>query len=209
MPKANFLTETKICSKCREEKPISAFSPVGRMDIFNRDGLWPYCKECRNTKFREERAKKSLLHPPKPKLSDEEKRENAREWRSRNKEKISEKFARWRVDNKEKISARQSDWFQKNKGRVAEYRTRRKRMMFQQTPKWADIRAMQKIYADRDEFRSAGINASVDHIVPLRGVLVCGLHCEHNLTIKLFGHNSGKGARFDPNEFDPDFPLGK
>lgn len=38
--------ETKICSNCGQEKPISEFPKCKR----NKDGLDTHCKECRNAK---------------------------------------------------------------------------------------------------------------------------------------------------------------
>jgi hypothetical protein len=43
------------------------------------------------------------------------------------------------------------------------------------TPKWANLAKIRKIYAECPE------GYEVDHIVPLAGRTVCGLHVEHNL----------------------------
>jgi hypothetical protein len=43
------------------------------------------------------------------------------------------------------------------------------------TPPWANMKAIERIYQDcPDGFH-------VDHMIPLRGELVCGLHVENNL----------------------------
>lgn len=44
-----------------------------------------------------------------------------------------------------------------------------------QTPPWANKDAIRKIYIERPE------GHHVDHIIPLRGKTVCGLHVEYNL----------------------------
>ena len=44
-----------------------------------------------------------------------------------------------------------------------------------QRPKWADMDKIREIYVNRPE------DCHVDHIVPLRGKNVSGLHVEHNL----------------------------
>lgn len=44
-----------------------------------------------------------------------------------------------------------------------------------------------------------GIQHSVDHIVPLRHPLVCGLHCPANLRVAPLAENQAKGNRWWPD----------
>ena len=64
------------------------------------------------------------------------------------------------------------------------------------TPSWADLSIMNEIYKDAKEFRDGGLDVHVDHIVPLQGEKVCGLHVHNNLTVKLAQWNAAKGNRF-------------
>lgn len=64
-------------------------------------------------------------------------------------------------------------------------------------PPWADVKAIRALYAEvKRRNRKAGCNMwSVDHIVPIRGKNVSGLHIDYNLRIMLMKDNSSKGNK--------------
>ena len=52
------------------------------------------------------------------------------------------------------------------------------------TPTWADQQRIDEIYAERLRLNSANSQQyEVDHVIPLKGKLVCGLHVHYNLQI--------------------------
>ena len=52
------------------------------------------------------------------------------------------------------------------------------------TPKWADRKEIKKIYKECiEKTKNSGIKHEVDHIVPLKGQFVSGLHVHWNLQI--------------------------
>lgn len=65
-------------------------------------------------------------------------------------------------------------------------------------PKWADSAAIRTFYE-----AAYVLSLEVDHIVPLRSPLVCGLHVEHNLQLLTRQENAAKG-----NRWRPDMPEG-
>lgn len=65
-------------------------------------------------------------------------------------------------------------------------------------PKWADSAAIRTFYE-----AAYVLSLEVDHIVPLRSPLVCGLHVEHNLQLLTRQENAAKG-----NRWWPDMPEG-
>lgn len=63
-------------------------------------------------------------------------------------------------------------------------------------PAWADKDKIREIYANRPE------GMHVDHVIPLRGKLVCGLHVETNLAYLEGEENARKSNSFkDGNHF--------
>lgn len=81
----------------------------------------------------------------------------------------------------------------KSKTRARNYR----RCLKRATPKWANKAAIRKLYEEAKIMtRATGLLHTVDHVIPLRGETVCGLHVEHNLQVILHEDNVRKGNSF-------------
>lgn len=69
----------------------------------------------------------------------------------------------------------------------------------QRTPAWADMKKIRKVY---EEARVMSLMMDepwhVDHVIPLRGRKVSGLHVHNNLQILPGVENVRKGNRFEP-----------
>lgn len=71
---------------------------------------------------------------------------------------------------------------------------------YQRTPKWADRGAMLLIYKEARRLTLLlGVRHVVDHIVPLHGGIVSGLHVPANLRVVSWQVNANKGARWWPD----------
>ena len=80
--------------------------------------------------------------------------------------------------NKAKRAAYNKQWAQSNAGKVTAYARAYQLAKVNAAPKWLsdeDHKAIEEFYANRPE------GYHVDHIVPLKGKTVCGLHVYWNL----------------------------
>jgi len=69
----------------------------------------------------------------------------------------------------------------------------------QRTPKWADLKAIREFYDTSHWITEVtGLEHHVDHIIPLNGKLVSGLHIAENLRVLPGPENLSKGSKFMP-----------
>jgi hypothetical protein len=110
---------------------------------------------------------------------------HAKAWNSRNPEKIMASQIRRNREN----PARRNLW-------TANYRQAKDSRM----PAWLNsgqLAEMEGVYDYCSALRRAGLDYHVDHIVPLRGKIVSGLHVPWNLQVIPGLENVRKGNRFD------------
>jgi 5-methylcytosine-specific restriction endonuclease McrA len=63
------------------------------------------------------------------------------------------------------------------------------------TPPWADTDALKAVYLEAQRLREQGRDVHVDHIIPLQGKKVSGLHVPSNLQILSAKANLAKGNK--------------
>lgn len=101
-------------------------------------------------------------------------------WRSDNPDYTKQCYAKHR----DVWIARSNQWQRDNPTKVAQRNRLRATSHRRSKPLWANQEAMDLIYTKRDELNALwGTKFQVDHIVPLQGDSVCGLHCEDNLQL--------------------------
>jgi hypothetical protein len=112
--------------------------------------------------------------------------------------KYAETKKAWSIKNKEKHLKIMSDWRKNNKAKAASYTRERYALKNKAMPAWANKEKIQQYYdfAAYMKWITLGIEYHVDHIVPLKGKNVCGLHTQDNLQILRADQNRIKHNSF-------------
>ena len=77
-----------------------------------------------------------------------------------------------------------SKWKRENKGMVNATQARRRAIKLSATPSWGDKEKVTRYYIIADFLTNKiGESHHVDHVIPLQGVNVCGLHVDTNLDV--------------------------
>lgn len=103
----------------------------------------------------------------------------------------------------ERQKASTAAWAEKNKHVLAAKEAKRRAAQLQRTPAWLtqqDLEIMKDIYFYAKALEEAtGIPHHVDHIIPLQGKSVSGLHVPTNLQILSQAENCSKSNTWAPN----------
>ena len=95
-----------------------------------------------------------------------------------------------REQNLDKYLERDRVFYKQNKYKFLARNSRRRTLIKQATPAWANIKDIQDVYLEASYF-----GYHVDHIIPLRGKDVCGLHTWENLQVLSPIDNLRKGNK--------------
>ncbi len=114
-----------------------------------------------------------------------------------NRQDYIERAASWKQENPQRRKEIVRQWGRDNPLKRREERYRRIAAQLQRTPAWADQQAIKQVYLNCPD------GFEVDHIIPLRGKLVSGLHIANNLQYLTPEDNMKKLNKFDPWTFIP------
>ena len=85
------------------------------------------------------------------------------------------------------------------KGKWVAYVVARQKRIKKATPAWTDLTAIKQFYIEAQRLtKETGIPHEVDHIIPIKGKLVSGLHVPANLQILTEKENQTKSACYEP-----------
>lgn len=125
-----------------------------------------------------------------------------KKYRDANKEKIAETNKRWYAANREQRLARMKIygpiWCKANAKKLTARTAKRRSKKLQATPPWLtklDLDHIAMFYEAAADQKQYGLDCHVDHIIPLQGREVCGLHVPWNLQVLPASENISKGNR--------------
>ena len=139
--------ETRICTKCGEEKPETTEYFCRHKEC--RGGLNTTCKVCCNKDTRKWRAE-----------NPEKARDAVRRWMARNPEKVMEVVKRYKAENPEKVREAKKRWKAENPEKVREEKKRaHRRHINTLAPSYLKILISAKYDIDFSEIGDELINA--------------------------------------------------
>ena len=166
----------KTCNYCRIEKPKTAFykKPTAK------DGLFWWCQDCHKEKM------KAKYHQ----LASIPEYRNAEKTRvgmflQNNPDKRREYSKRYLENNRAKINAKLSKRYAAKRSRTPVWLSKEDVWLIEQAYEIAQLRS-----------QVFGFQWHVDHVMPLQGKLVSGLHVPHNLQVIPAWDNRSKSNKF-------------
>ena len=175
----------KTCSSCGIAKALDAFG-VRKDACDGRRGQCRQCERTRKAAYNASRAKDISAYMKAYRIAHKEKiSAQKKAWVQANRDYVRELERKYAVTNAENKTVARKKWSKANpdKDRAAKAANRAERIM--RVPAWADRERIKAYYNVCAFFNEVNGYAKyhVDHIIPLNGRSVSGLHVHNNLQV--------------------------
>lgn len=131
----------------------------------------------------------------------EERKKKKREYYQENRDSIIAKVSEYDKNHRTKANARLKKWKKNNPEKVVADTALRRARKMKATPSWLTVEQKDAISAFYDHAHDCKVTSGqqyhVDHIVPLKGKNVCGLHVPWNLQVLPDDVNMKKNNQFE------------
>jgi len=158
----------KYCKKCNTIKSINNFA------LCKRDGYQSFCKQCKSDYQKQNKDKKLIWQ---------------RKYRENNRDFLRSKRIEYYYYNHDRELNYKKEYCKNNREKLRAAYAKRRSAKLKAIPKWADLSKIKEIY------KNCPKGYHVDHIIPLQGKNVSGLHVEYNLQYLTPKENLSKGNK--------------
>lgn len=192
---------SKICKTCKIQKDFSNYGISKK----HKDGYLASCKTC-------EKKKKALFYKNNPESLKRD-RERTKKWKKQNKDRVKYLDSKYRKKNRKKLNKKSKERYRTDKESIlkhkrkyeknnphirAKIKTKRRMAERKAIPDWSETEKIKTVYKKAKWLgKITGLKYHVDHIVPIQGKDVCGLHVWANLQILEVSINCSKQDKYD------------
>jgi len=169
------MSRLKQCKECGVRKEETHF----QKNHTYKDGLTSKCRQCISV----QRRAHYLNHKESIKTK-------ALEYYKENRERRITQMREYTANNQDKERIRRKRYREANLLQVRASEAQKIQKRRRATPPWADLKAIKEFYQNRPE------GCHVDHIIPLQGKDICGLHVLENLQYLPAKDNLRKGNQW-------------
>ena len=171
----------RTCTCCCEAKPLDCFYYHAKRGRYEAR-----CKDCFKAKAR-------TYADTNREAVRESNRVAGAKFREANREHERARLREYARANSDLYAVRNKVWRETNPHLKAAKEAHRRASKSRATPPWADSKAIKAIYEEAARLsKETGVQMHVDHVVPLKSDIVCGLHCEANLRVVSAAENLRK-----------------
>jgi len=171
----------KTCTRCNFQKELLHFAQRKA----SSDGFNSACKECI---FVYKQSNKSNTS------------EYNKKYREKHRDVLIEKSNQWKKDNSEKVALHKRYYRKAEPLKHSVWDANKRAKRLKRFPTWlteVDKQAISKVYEEAKQLSMiTGVSHQVDHIVPLLGKNVSGLHVPWNLQVLTSLENNIKNNKF-------------
>ena len=200
------MMETKVCTKCNETKTVDLF--YKRRDRLS--GYTSHCKACKrshdNAHYSKPETKQKVSEYAKTRRKNPEVKAAESAYKQayhqlsevKEAKKLYQRGRRLNPKVVKKERLWEAHYAKQHPEKFAMKTRKRKIAKLNRTPFWLNdgqLLEMQSVYKYCASLRAVGLDYEVDHIIPLQGKTVSGLHAPWNLQVITASENASKGNR--------------